>query len=175
MPAPRPIAERFWEKVWKTNGCWLWLGSSDKKGYGRISYKLKPVLAHRISFELHCGPIPEGMWVLHHCDNSACVNPKHLFLGTSLDNVRDMIKKGRSWTQKDRAAAVKNGHKSRKYLPHIFGEAQHSSKLTVVKVKKIRKLLAADVSFSEIGRRFGVGRVAIAAIYYGRTWKHVGK
>ncbi len=173
MPAPRPVSERFWEKVRKTNTCWLWIGSIANHGYGQISYKLKPVVAHRISFELHYGAIPKGMWVLHRCDNKACVNPDHLFLGTNFDNVQDMIRKGRSWSQKDRAAVVRLGHKCRKYLPHIYGVKQHSAKLTPAKVRKIRTLCAAGLSFTAIGKKFGVARTSIAAIYRGKNWKQV--
>lgn len=96
----RPIEERFWEKVKKTSECWLWTAAVDRKGYGRIGLGPDLLGAHRYSWELAYGPIPDGMAVLHHCDNPLCVRPEHLWLGTIADNNRDMIKKGRAWWQK---------------------------------------------------------------------------
>ena len=92
----KSLWERFHEKyvpVTET-GCWIWTRSKCR-GYGRISYNGTGKMAHRISWEIHCGPIPEGMLVLHKCDVPACVNPEHLFLGTYKDNTQDAIKKGR--------------------------------------------------------------------------------
>ncbi len=88
--------ERFFQKVSKTDNCWLWLANKDNDGYGRIKIKGKTLLAHRVSWNIHFGQIPEEMNVLHRCDNPPCVNPLHLFLGTVLDNVRDRDSKGRN-------------------------------------------------------------------------------
>lgn len=100
MSKKRPVEERFWEKVEKLTDCWVWTAGTDDKGYGRILNKRKEhggeTRAHRLSWILHNGPIPTGLYVLHKCDNPPCVRPDHLFLGTNLDNMRDMKEKGRA-------------------------------------------------------------------------------
>jgi hypothetical protein len=78
-------------------GCWEWRGSRHHQGYGMfMEAHKKPVKAHRLSWRLHNGEIPASLCVLHRCDNTGCVNPAHLFLGTQLDNIRDMVSKGRN-------------------------------------------------------------------------------
>ena len=91
-----PPEIRFWNYVNKTEGCWLWTGACASRGYGHLVIK-KPryTTAHRLSWEIHNGPIPKGLWVLHHCDTPACVRPDHLFLGTRADNEHDRTMKGR--------------------------------------------------------------------------------
>jgi hypothetical protein len=101
----RPLAERFWPKVVKSDGCWLWVGAKFERGYGCIvaggpringrPAERRHLYAHRVSYELSVGPIPDGLYVCHHCDNPPCVNPSHLFLGTATDNNRDREAKGR--------------------------------------------------------------------------------
>ena len=86
--------KRFWRSVKKTNTCWLWTASKDTNGYGQFSVKGRDVTVHRFSYELHKGKIPKGSWygttcVLHKCDNTLCVNPKHLFLGSQQENIKD--------------------------------------------------------------------------------------
>jgi hypothetical protein len=91
--------ERFWHFVapmTDDRGCWEWLGARSGFGYGKSGYEGKFLAAHRVSWEIHFGLIPEGMLVCHRCDNPSCCNPSHLFLGTAADNTRDMWNKGRS-------------------------------------------------------------------------------
>ncbi len=88
--------DRFFHKVDKASDCWGWLAGKDKDGYGKIKVSGKTVQAHRLSWNIHNGSVPEGVHVLHHCDNPSCVNPDHLFLGTHLDNMHDRDAKGRN-------------------------------------------------------------------------------
>src|SRR5688572_3057412 len=92
-----PLRERFesWYTPEPNTGCWLWFGAAFHKGHGAIHDGGKQRKAHRVSWELNIGPIPEGFCVLHRCDVSCCVNPRHLFLGTRGDNNRDRTAKGR--------------------------------------------------------------------------------
>lgn len=105
-PQRIPIERRFWSLVQRgaVDDCWLWTGHRDPKGYGQIAaggYRGGHLPAHRVSWELAYGPVPlgdgyHGACVLHRCDNPSCVNPQHLFLGSHLDNMLDMKRKGRA-------------------------------------------------------------------------------
>lgn len=98
-PPRRSLADRFWDKVVVGMECWGWAGATATRGYGKMTsggWHGKTRTAHRVSWELHYGPILDGLQVLHLCDNPACANPAHLTLGTQLDNMRDMHRKGRA-------------------------------------------------------------------------------
>lgn len=109
---------RFWSKVRKSKGCWIWTAAASGVGdYGYFWSGSAMVRAHRFSWELHNGPIPEGLKVLHACDVPLCVNPSHLFLGTMQDNSDDMVQKGRCRSDISKAREAirtsitcKNGH-----------------------------------------------------------------
>ena len=95
-PSPlRALDERFWAKVEKGDGCWLWTGATSRRGYGSITIDGRSVATHRVSYEAYHGPIPDGLHVLHSCDTPGCVNPAHLRVGTRLDNMRDRAERGR--------------------------------------------------------------------------------
>jgi hypothetical protein len=94
---PPPLSEYFWSIVvpGDPDKCWEWQGGKSKDGYGYLHLAGQTKLAHRVSYELHHGEIPKGLVICHKCDNPPCVNPKHLFIGTHLDNAVDRDKKGR--------------------------------------------------------------------------------
>ena len=147
----RNLVDRFWDKVEATDGCWIWGGSLYNTGYGEIRNKTTRLLAHRVSWEIHFGKIPDGLCVLHRCDNPPCVNPKHLFLGTRGDNIRDCIQKGRNRP--------------------VTGKENANSKLTLDQAQEIKRELKHGVSHRALGRRFGVGHGAIGLIARGKTWR----
>lgn len=92
------IEERFWANVDRDgpNECWLWMGACRPTGYGLFRWNQRHDGAHRASWEMaNSRPVPNGLYVLHHCDNPRCVNPEHLFIGSHTDNMRDMLAKGR--------------------------------------------------------------------------------
>lgn len=144
----------FWDKVNKTDACWLWTGGLSDNGYGKAQFGTKIRLAHRISYELATGvPVPDGMNVCHSCDNKACVNPDHLWIGSQLENIHDMLAKERH-------------NKS----PNVFGEAHPLAKLTDAKVRLIRKIQCSD---AEAARRFGVSPSLISLVRKRKVWRHV--
>lgn len=151
-----PLAERFWEHVEKgqPDECWLWVGSTNNCGYGTIGLggARRMGLAHRVSWELHHGPIPSGMKVLHRCDRPRCVNPAHLVTGTQRENIDDCLRKGR-WTD------------SR-------GEKHPNAKLTSEIVRQIREL-APVAPHKEIAARFGVSRDYVSRIARRKAWPHL--
>lgn len=166
---------RFWSKVQKkrSNECWLWLGSKSSFGYGLFFFK-RTRIAHRISWQIHYGPIPKRMLVLHNCptgDNPSCVNPKHLWLGTNLDNSRDCIAKGRH------AYGIRCGvytHPEAYVNNRPRGEEQPLSKLTINQVNKIRKKHATGkYTQIELAREHKVHQCTISRIVGRLRWGHV--
>lgn len=148
----QPIEDRFWGFVDKSGDCWLWTGARFDSGYGSFSIKRKGCRAHRVSWELSFGPIPDGKLVLHRCDNPPCVNPSHLFLGTGADNSADMVQKNR----------------------HLYGERNHNAKLTEAFVLEIRRDYASGATtFRDLAKHYGVHESIVADAVQGKTWKHV--
>ncbi len=145
----KPLADRFWEKVLKTDTCWLWTGSRNEHGYGKMKVGYKNYQrAHRVAWDLLVGPIPAGLFLLHSCDTPACVNPKHLFLGTQADNMQDATNKNR--------------------CPK--GERASWSKLTETQVVAIR----SDPRLQDIiAQEYGLCQQSVSLIKRRITWKHL--
>lgn len=162
--------ERFWSQVDRSGGdntCWLWQGRVNSDGYGRIRYNHRSRPAHSVSYELHFGPIPDGMFVCHRCDVPACVNPTHLFLGTPADNSADMVRKGRQ------LKGDKNP--SRLYPGKHRGERNGRVKLSSDEVQAIRQEYAVGpVTFRQLATKYGMGVATIRDIVRRKLWKHVG-
>jgi hypothetical protein len=102
---------RFWSRVQKSSGCWNWTGGLNYWGYGQMAFMGKTMGAYRASWIIHNGPIPNGFFVLHRCDNRRCVNPGHLWLGTQKDNIQDAVRKGRHRRQIEIVTHCKYGHR----------------------------------------------------------------
>ena len=165
--------ERFWGKVVKSDGCWLWTGNKFQ-GYGQIRFAGKTRRAHRVAWELTRGSIPAGLYVCHHCDNPSCVNPGHLFLGTQTDNMRDCLAKGRFRAAGPRGAA--NGSATHPEM-RPTGERNGRAVLTVKDVMEIRRRLAfrgpGAETVTDVAIEFGLTKSAVSKIITGRTWKSV--
>jgi len=132
------------------SGCLLWLGRGQR--YGTVRFDMKRKLAHRLSYELFCGPVPDGLEVCHTCDTPFCVNPNHLFVATHAENMADMHRKNRS-----------------KHVAHS-GSANGNSKLTESDVRDIR---ASTESYADMARKYGVSDVQIGFIHKRKSWSHV--
>jgi hypothetical protein len=141
----------FFKHVEKTDGCWNWVGSKNKRGYGHVRLpkvfdaKKSLVPAHRMSYAIHHGSVPSDKMVCHKCDNPSCVNPDHLFLGTAKDNCLDMLRKGRDFV----------------------------GALNQNQVDEIREFFKSnpDESRIDVAIKYGVSKCAIYNILKGRSWK----
>lgn len=153
-PRVRPVEDRLWEKVdiQGLSNCWEWLAHKGPNGYGRLQVNGKVQKAHRVAWALTYGEIPAGMFVCHHCDNRACINPNHLFLTDNAGNLADMVAKGRSQR----------------------GERNGRSKLTEGQVLEIRRLRKETrLTRREIGKMFGVCEGTVSRIGRRTHWTHI--
>lgn len=155
--------EEFFKRIEKTDYCWNWIGFKDRSGYGFIKWDGRHQRSHRIMYMIHHNIVlpkgrgSSGTIVLHKCDNTSCVNPDHLFLGTQLDNVRDMMNKGRG------------NH------PGIKGIKNGMAKLNEILVKEIRKYKKNNPNISQknIGKLFNVSQMTICRVLNRVLWGHV--
>ena len=140
------LQDRFFARFVKLeNGCWQWRAHTDKDGYGVLPGDRKNTRAHRLSYELHKGQISDGFVICHHCDNPGCVNPDHLFVGTSKDNAQDALQKGRAYV----------------------GEKNGRSKLTKENIKEI---LSSELNGVQLAKKFGVTRSTINRVKRREAW-----
>jgi hypothetical protein len=150
-----PTDERFWAKVQKTDGCWLWTAATNEKGYGVFCVDKKTndiQLAHRVSYRMHYGEIPDNLFVCHHCDNPTCCNPSHLFIGTPDDNMQDKVLKDRQ----------------------TKGERVVVSKLTNAQVIEIRQRYATgNISQAQLAREYGITSATMGSLIRQETWRHL--
>jgi len=136
------------------SGCWLWLGGVNHKGYGTFKWSSgKTKLAHRASWEVSKGEIPKGILVCHKCDNPACVNPDHLFLGTDKDNSDDKLRKGRE--------------------ARLAGETNPRARITENQVNTILEDIGRGRTLQSLADEYGVHRNTIHQIKIGRNWRHL--
>ena len=144
--------KRFWDKVNKTDSCWLWTGCKSPKGYGVFRIIGGTIRAHRFSYLLKHGAIPDCLMVLHKCDNPACVNPDHLYLGTARENAVDMFERN---------------------PPNRRGVLSKRSKLNDDKVRAIISLSRSGLSNMELGVMFNVHNSTISKVVLRKEWNHV--
>lgn len=163
--------ESFWARVNKTESCWLWISTLWPSGYGRVRVHQKDSKAHRVAWILTHGAIPEektypGMCVLHKCDVRACVNPEHLFLGTSADNMADKTAKGRqSKGPEHRKKVFESAPKGSQHPLALLTEEQvREIRVFTPRVRGYRKLLA---------ERYGVSVHTISHVVSERGWRHL--
>lgn len=167
---PGPLAPRFWSKVARSDdpdACWEWQRSCYPDGYGQFKIAGRNCRAPRVAYTLARGPIPDGLQVLHTCDNPLCCNPAHLFLGTVQDNVDDKIAKGRD------ARGDRNGGRTRPERVRR-GELNGRAKLTAAQVREIRERVAAGgVTRADLAAEYGVTDSLVSMIARGEIWRGV--
>jgi hypothetical protein len=179
------LADVFWGRVDKggpivvgmKTPCWIWMGARDgHHGYGHVWLQGRRAgWAHRVAWTLVRGEPPDGLWVLHRCDNPACVRPSHLFLGDVRANAEDMIRKRRGIWQGSRAdewrAKVRAAYRGP--VTPLRGEASPRAKLTDDAVRKIRAERARGVPLKVLAARYGVSIFAVSRAANRQLWTHV--
>jgi len=154
-----PLATRFWAKVKVGSGCWEWLANKNNAGYGmiRLGGKGRKALAHRVSYEMHCGAIPAGADVMHSCDNPACVRPDHLSVGSRSDNIKQAV-------ARKRHPASPNAQNHEQWKRNVRASR---SLLLEDKRQEVEQLIAAGGTARGLGRKFNVDPSVITRIARG--------
>lgn len=153
----RDPLDYFLARIDTSGDCWLWtgyaVGRPGKPGYGRVYYGGRLFLAHRLSYALHNGDLPDGALICHTCDNPPCVNPAHLYAGTVQTNARDAVERSL-------------------YVPKL-GEANPGARLTTAQVQEIRARWGSGEKQADLGREFDITASHIYRIVHGEAWRHV--
>lgn len=147
----REILERYEIDPRDPEGCWLWTRSKDRHGYGHFHFNGRIRMVHRVVYHLVFGVDPVGLVVMHKCDQRACINPRHLVLGTQLDNIADRVAKGR------------NGA--------AYGERASTAKLTYETVKQLREDRRNGAGLSRLAKKFGISKTQASRIVRGQSWR----
>lgn len=149
-PVDEMNRERFWRRVdvGEPDECWFWMMRLDSNGYGHMSIRAKHCAAHRLAWEFTNGPVPDGRWVLHHCDNPPCCNPAHLYIGHHAENTLDAIERDR----------------------YKHGELHPRAKLTKKQVDEIRRLRKEGWKYRDLAEKFGVSITTAQQAFTGARW-----
>lgn len=154
-------------------GCWLWLGTEGPRGYGRLSFCGRRQRANRCAWEITRGPIADGLFVCHRCDQPSCVNPDHLFLGTHQDNMSDMARKGRGRGCNPNPRRGDAHHARARPEVVARGERSGSAKVTSAMVLALRARRAQGQTFLRIATEMGLPMNLVRCAAIGRTWAHL--
>jgi hypothetical protein len=180
LPSPEQTEKRFWAGVDTSGDCWVWTRARGgySGNYGVFSHGKRHGYAHRFSFALAYGEIPEGLYVCHRCNNGLCVKPDHLYLGTAAENSRDAVRDGLIARGVHSSPFKRNARQVAEVAPPIrlsvSGTSNVRARLNEDKVKEIRRLVdGGHATRTEVAQQFGIGRSTVRLVVNRITWRHV--